>query len=357
MSESESDTVSNSSTDDEDELNVENTQKMMEMFRNSLQSIISVQNMPVEVKGGSMQLLFNDFKQLEKADNIYQDHMEQLLKLWRQLIDHIEKLAETDQKCFDDCFKIATAPMISDDFFSQMKYDEQFASTISFGILDLLNDPRNLHYLSGLQYITDFQRNIYKLITSLFLWIIMQSVPYTSFKNDDFNAHRYTDLFVNLLMGVENELRSLSTNSSIEESLSEQTDYTLDLFWNLSDQTIIVPWLLDVNMAEKGLEWLKIPNLSQDVLYKVFHIIHNLSRHDEGAERLEKLNALQVIREFQNNPTVRTDDGITLLLSMIMALLSTPDQIRSDNKRMNKILNQLLQMIMNAARVSYCLNL
>ncbi|CAM4901135.1 unnamed protein product [Rotaria socialis] len=78
-------------------------------------------------------------------------------------------------------------------------------------------------------------------------------------------------------------------------------------------------------------------------------IIHNISRHDDGAAEINSLDGLAILKNFQNNNSHTLNDTNNLLISMAIALLSTPKQIRSDNKRMNRILNRLLQITMEAS--------
>ncbi|CAF4324853.1 unnamed protein product [Rotaria socialis] len=78
-------------------------------------------------------------------------------------------------------------------------------------------------------------------------------------------------------------------------------------------------------------------------------IIHNISRHDDEAAEINSLDGLAILKNFQNNNSHTLNDTNNLLISMAIALLSTPKQIRSDNKRMNRILNRLLQITMEAS--------
>lgn len=104
------------------------------------------------------------------------------------------------------------------------------------------------------------------------------------------------------------------------------------------------------------LECLKIKSLPADMVHKIISILHNVARHDDGTDELRKLDGTALIKSLQ---TFRIDDfeeKTNLILSMTVALLSTSEEIRSDNKRRNRILNQLLQMTIEAAEVSFLQN-
>ncbi len=75
-------------------------------------------------------------------------------------------------------------------------------------------------------------------------------------------------------------------------------------------------------------------------------IIYNISRHDDGIKKLNALNAADVIKIFQDR-----DEYIELNTKccMTLALLSTPEQIKNDHKRMNNVLDTLLEMVYEAS--------
>jgi hypothetical protein len=86
-----------------------------------------------------------------------------------------------------------------------------------------------------------------------------------------------------------------------------------------------------------------------DDLKYVVGTIYNISRHDNGIQVLNSLDTTDRIKEVQ---THNTDPEISIICSMIIALLSTPDQIKNDRKRMNNILDQLLQIVVDASKES-----
>ncbi|CAF3969817.1 unnamed protein product, partial [Rotaria sp. Silwood1] len=83
---------------------------------------------------------------------------------------------------------------------------------------------------------------------------------------------------------------------------------------------------------------------------QIVNIIHNISRHDDGADELKKFDGLLILKDIQSKYSSVLGNEENLIISMAIILLSTPQQIRSDNKRMNKILTQLLQIIIEAAK-------
>jgi hypothetical protein len=58
------------------------------------------------------------------------------------------------------------------------------------------------------------------------------------------------------------------------------------------------------------------------------------------------LNVLDIIKEFEK---YNKDNDLATNCCMILALLSTPEQIKNDHKRMNNVLDTLLEMVYEAS--------
>ena len=62
---------------------------------------------------------------------------------------------------------------------------------------------------------------------------------------------------------------------------------------------------------------------------------------------LNSLDAINVVKQVQSGTK---DSEINILCCMVLALLSTPEQIKNDRKRMNNALDHLLQNVSNASK-------
>jgi len=179
---------------------------------------------------------------------------------------------------------------------------------------------------------------------------VARSVP---FIGNDIGTRKYTDILCAMGNRVKCDLHpSTQTKEPITHDY-QTIECILSFLWSLTDRTIIVPWLLDIGFVTTMLECLKIADLSSNRADNVIGFIYNISRHDDGADELRKFDVLLMLKDIQSNGAEELDADKHLTISMAIALLSTSEQIRSDNKRMNKILNQLLQMIILAAKVSF----
>lgn len=78
----------------------------------------------------------------------------------------------------------------------------------------------------------------------------------------------------------------------------------------------------------------------------IISIINNISRHDDGIKQLNALNAVDIIKVFQSQTE---NHKLNTKCCMTLALLSTPEQIKNDRKRMNSVLDTLLEMVYNAS--------
>ncbi|CAF0945863.1 unnamed protein product [Rotaria sordida] len=114
------------------------------------------------------------------------------------------------------------------------------------------------------------------------------------------------------------------------------------------DRTIVVPSLLRAGFGKSVIEWLNYPTLTETARRPIVSIVHNLSRHDNGADELNKYGAIEIINQMQQLDNVR-QSTMLLINTMALALLSTPNQIKTDPKGIKPILDELLQITIHAS--------
>jgi hypothetical protein len=220
--------------------------------------------------------------------------------------------------------------------------DKEFSRQTFFGYLDLLNTLEIQQFLTALSLstIADSIResNIYIILFNL--TVLCQFVHFVDDGLDD----KYNSLFNAMRIHVEQKLQ----NAMPQKSTQAVHQRILSLIWNLSDHTVTVPSLLRAGFGKSVLEWLNNPTLTDTGRRPMVSIVHNLSRHDDGADELNKYGAIETINRIQQLGSVR-QSKVTLLNTMSLALLSTPEQIKADPTGTKTILNQLLQITMNAS--------
>ncbi|CAF0757122.1 unnamed protein product [Adineta steineri] len=160
--------------------------------------------------------------------------------------------------------------------------------------------------------------------------------------NDDFQEH-------------ENTLQLLLNYASIHfesPKYSQLMQSMLLILVNYSNKTVLVPCLIKTDYPSVLLTWLNLISnreLSRDA-DRLVGVIYNISRHENGIQVLNSLNTTNKLKEFQKH---HQNSDINILCMMTMALLSTPEQIKNDRRRMNNILDQLLEIIVNASKQSF----
>ncbi|CAF1128641.1 unnamed protein product [Rotaria sordida] len=135
-----------------------------------------------------------------------------------------------------------------------------------------------------------------------------------------------------------------------EYELGNINEGILMLLWNTADQTLLVPTFLKCGLAKRVVAWLaQSTKLTEKSRQPLISIIHNIARHDDGADELNNHGVIDVIKQYQKTG-LEKENSRSLVASMALALLSTPEQLKTDKKGMNIVLNQLLQLVMNATK-------
>jgi len=293
------------------------------------------------------------FQQMNSSDDSRLNRIRHGISLSNELIDAVERAAPVDMNIFQKCFQLLQTEFSIFESSTEMQHEKLFVREIFFPLLDLLSKPQICLYLNDDPHITMVHKESYKCLTNLFLTSASATIKYVPLSKDDGVSRKYTDILCTMYKRVKYHLQ-LSTQIEQPIDCDHQTiEDILFFLWNLTDRTIVVRWMLDTGFVETMLDCLKITDLSPKTARKLIGIVHNISRHDDGVDELRKFDGLSIIKNFQS---LYTDDccvdEANLVASMAIALLSTAEEIRSDNKRMNRILNELLQMTMNAAEVS-----
>ncbi|CAF1319567.1 unnamed protein product [Rotaria sp. Silwood1] len=124
----------------------------------------------------------------------------------------------------------------------------------------------------------------------------------------------------------------------------------LNLLWNTTDRTVLVPLLLRNDFVKKLLGWLAQASKLADTNNRpLISIVLNIARHDDGADELNKYGAIDIIKEYMKIKPAKPDNR-SLAISMTLALLSTPEELKRDTKDMNNVLNRLLQLVIDCSK-------
>ncbi|CAF0916010.1 unnamed protein product [Didymodactylos carnosus] len=243
------------------------------------------------------------------------------------------------------------------DFNNLLENDYDFARKIFYSSFDICSLPGFMEFLQNqcsIQLATTWAR----LLTVLLL-TSQQAAGYVTFVKNDLKQQepllkviaKYIDDFFVAGAGTLASLISTMDNPLPSQGLN--TDALLNLLWTLCDKTILVPNFINTNYHELTLKWINMECLQYEYQRPVISILHNLARHDRGADALTKCNAIQVLGEFKKrvlDPDQELYPEMNLLYCMTISLLSDPKENKGDAKSMHKILDKLLQTAMDASQ-------
>ncbi|CAF0759265.1 unnamed protein product [Rotaria sordida] len=222
--------------------------------------------------------------------------------------------------CFDANRAVVTKVFSDINETDLFNNDNNFSRQIFFSYLDLLNTYKIQQFLTALSSSTlaDSIResNIYIL-----LFILSTLCSSVLFVDSDI-SDQYNSLLNAMRLHVNQNLQMIVR--------------------------YVVPSLLRAGCGKSVIEWLNYPTLTETARRPIVSIVHNLSRHDNDADELNKYGAIEIINQMQQLDNVR--QSTTLLINtMTLALLSTPNQIKTDPKGIKPILDELLQITIHAS--------
>jgi len=349
MSEDQDSTTSSLINEDENDIMEANIQAFKEVMEN----ISTKDNKQTKASGVVFQEVLRKFQQLNNSGDDRLNRIRQGISLSGELIDTIEKATSVDMYDFQNCYELLYKELSVFESITERQDEKLFVREIFFAILDLLSKPQIHSYLNHNQQTIMLHKECYKFLTNLFVILAGQSVTYVPIVKEDIATRKYTNTLCAMCNGVKYDVQQPSTETKQPIAYDNQTiEDTLSFLWNLADRTIVVQWFLGIDFVKVMLECLKRVDLSSETARKIIGIIYNISRHDDGADELNQFDGPHILRDILNTDAIKADADNDLTLSMATALLSTSEQIRSDNKRMNKILNQLLQITIDASEVS-----
>jgi hypothetical protein len=270
--------------------------------------------------------------------NSYEDiktAIQEMLHLWPEV------LAAGDKATDDELFTLNVSRAILTQVFTIVLSKDLFHKDhllireIFFACFNILVNHANIFQNNNSTFIDSNVRLLMKMVTS-----ISSSVH---FQHGDLSEIADQKLLI--------AMREHIDQDSKHDNL---TDGIISLIWNLSDRTILVPVLLDTGYANSVVQWIKDRKMKfrDDKLDAPIHILHNLSRHDDGIDQLNTYDALKVIEEIQIE-SVACDDAndMRIHIAMIRALLTDVNQIKIDGTNYpNQIVNMLVQLSTKAAK-------
>jgi hypothetical protein len=234
------------------------------------------------------------------------------------------------------------------DLSSLFANDPHYARTVCFRSFELLSSPVITDFLNE-KYPKELSPHI-SYILRVMINHIQLTLENIVFKKDDFKNQ--IPILNLLLKYVDNNIQNVD---EIHIPMTVQSIF--NFLWAFADDTILVPNLIESDCHTFILKWVSIKDLSLKLQHSCMHILHNLARHEQGVKALNEANCINIIKEFKQrilDPNKNNSDDLykelRLLYSMSLSLLTEPKENREDLDNLRPVLNQLMQLIVDAGQ-------
>jgi hypothetical protein len=177
------------------------------------------------------------------------------------------------------------------------------------------------------------------LISNLRLIMEMLSHLVSTIRSIDIDLIRECDH--QLLIAMRHHIDRDYTNDNL-------TDDILSLIWNISDNTTLVPLLINTGYAQSLVEWIKVRQnkFRIDKQEALIFILQNMSRHDDAIDQFNIYNVLDLIEQIRMEPNIHNNEIMLMQVAMIKILLTDTNQIQLDSI---KFLTMIFQLTIDAA--------
>ncbi|CAF1340297.1 unnamed protein product [Adineta ricciae] len=186
--------------------------------------------------------------------------------------------------------------------FYTIRRDIQFSRQTAFKSLENLNKTRLKNYflLTKEEQEEEMNKIYYKHVYYLLL-ISSQTISFIPFDSldDQLFIEDYLDLFEIFIRRID---QRMPKKSDVQCTLGVIGERILTFLWNLTDRIILIPILLRTNLAENTLKWIQQSDSLTEKSRRAFpSILQNIARHDQGAEKLNQFDAIEILKAYQQN--------------------------------------------------------
>ncbi|CAF1322931.1 unnamed protein product, partial [Rotaria sordida] len=351
MDESENEeNVSSNDTGDNNDKDLVDVNKILQLLGQFINNSSYESNEQTDQSSSVFDELLNKLKQLHDNKDNHENFIRQIVPLCNELINTIKKADFTDpgevQTFHETIVQMATIF----DILITIKDQKFLIRGLFFDTLDLLYKKEIYSCFNDKRKTTATTIRAYKCVIIILICFLTVIINIVSFVKVDADTQKYANLFTSMYQKVIHDIQLIDQKKEIAEIDKNITTYIFSFFWNLADKTVMVPLFLNIGLTKAILHCFKAKNLSTETFRQLINVIHNISRHDNGADELNKLNSLPMLKDMQSKYGSLWVEQENLLISMTIVLLSTPQQIREDNKRVHKILDLLLQTVVDATK-------
>ena len=231
-----------------------------------------------------------------------------------------------------------------------MVFDEKprYARTVCYRSFELLFLPVINEFLHGKS-----PKALFGHISTVLCEILLRiqsTVEFVVFKKNDFQNQ---EPILRQLIDFVDKNKEKSTPNRLPATV----DGIMNFLVVLADDTILVPNLLEAKCHSFTMKWISIPELSLSIQIPCIYILHNIARHEKGVSALNEENCISLLKEFKRRVIDPNKDqggdvynDLRLLYCMVLSLLTEPKESREDLDELRPILDQLMQLAVNAGQ-------
>jgi hypothetical protein len=219
------------------------------------------------------------------------------LELWTKMLHLAVNAKKRDVVFFEKCTSTFSTIWANVNIDKLIVTDSSIAHDTFFGCLVPLNIPAIRQYLLGNCQTNQPFSDICFVNVQYLLLLSTMSCTYVPFNNA--LPDNYVELFDVLRINVDKKMPS--GLSGTKHELGPIAKQILSLFWNMADRTILVPLLLRIGLAASAIQWLaNSDSLTPQARRPLISIVHNIARHDDGSDELNKHNAIDIVKAYQS---------------------------------------------------------
>ena len=244
---------------------------------------------------------------LEIFENLSTIATESTVEIWQGFLslwcDILQISASEIVTSYNRCARLIPKLIKSTSFYTIRK-DSKIARETCFMCLNQLNQSSMKNYfLLSVDEQKLAENEIYYEHIYHLLFIASQSasfIPFAAIEDQQF-IENHSELLILFIERVDKRMPQHSlTDVENNYSLGTINERILNFLWNLSDRTVIIPTLLRCNLAERVVNWLSQSAVIKESSRRPFiSIVHNIARHDDGADQLNQFNAIPAIQIYQ----------------------------------------------------------
>lgn len=228
-------------------------------------------------------------------------------KAWLQfksIWDEILEIPASDiELCYDECARLLPFITKTANYFQSKEIE--VARENCFACITQLNQSHIKNYLLLNKEQQELPENqLYYQHVYYLLLIASQTVLFVPFEtiDDQQFINNHIELFTLLIERVDKNMpEHTSTKVQKDYTLESLNDGILNFLWNFTDRTVLIVMLLKCGLAQRIVGWISQADmLTEKCRAPLISIAYNIVRHDDGADELNKYDAIQVIKRYQN---------------------------------------------------------